>query len=85
MEEENKKLRRAEAREFNDAVRQLIQFVRKRDKRWVKHQAEQAGLDKAKAAAAERKRAASKSARAEAARTYQEADWAKQDEAGLRV
>jgi DnaJ family protein A protein 5 len=39
MEEENKKLRRAEAKEFNDTVRQLIQFVRKRDKRYVKHQA----------------------------------------------
>ena len=48
MDEENKKLRRAEAREFNDTVRQLIAFVRKRDKRYVKHQAEAAKLDKAK-------------------------------------
>ena len=82
MEEENKKLRRAEAREYNDTVRQLIQFVRKRDKRCVKHQAEQAKLEKAKAAAAARKREAAKKARAAAASTYEEAEWAKQDAEG---
>ena len=82
MDEENKKLRRAEAKEFNETVRQLIQFVRKRDKRYVKHQAEQARLDKVKAASAERKRVAEKKARAAAAQEYQEADWARQDEEG---
>lgn len=72
MDEENKKLRRSEAKECNDTVRQLIQFVRKRDKRYVKHQAEQASLDKAKVAAAERKRMEAKKARAEAAKTFKE-------------
>ena len=42
MDEENKKLRRGEAREFNDTVRQLIAFVRKRDKRFIAHSAERA-------------------------------------------
>jgi DnaJ family protein A protein 5 len=76
MDEENKKLRRGEAREFNDAVRQLIAFVRKRDKRYIAHSAEQAKLEKARAAAAERKRTAAKKARQEAASAYVEADWA---------
>ena len=76
MDEENKKLRRGEAREFNDTVRQLIAFVRKRDKRFIAHSAEQAKLEKARAAAAERKRAAAKKAKAEAASAYVEADWA---------
>ena len=76
MDEENKKLRRGEAREFNDAVRQLIAFVRKRDKRYIAHSAEQAKLEKARAAAAERKRSAAKKARQEAASAYVEADWA---------
>ena len=64
MDEENKKLRRGEAREFNDTVRQLIAFVRKRDKRFIAHSAEQAKLEKARAAAAERKRLAAKKAKA---------------------
>ena len=76
MDEENKKLRRGEAREFNDTVRQLIAFVRKRDKRFIAHSAEQAKLEKARAAAAERKRLAAKKAKAEAASAYVEADWA---------
>ena len=76
MDEENKKLRRAEAREFNDTVRQLIAFIRKRDKRFIAHSAEQAKLEKARAAAAERKRMAAKKAKAEAASAYVEADWA---------
>ena len=75
MDEENKKLRRAEAREFNDTVRQLIAFIRKH-KRFIAHSAEQAKLEKARAAAAERKRLAAKKAKAEAASAYVEADWA---------
>ncbi|KAI0012417.1 DnaJ-domain-containing protein [Xylariaceae sp. FL0662B] len=35
MEKENKKLREDAAREFNDAVRSLVAFVRKRDPRYV--------------------------------------------------
>ena len=35
MEEENRKARRAAKREFNETVRALVSFVKKRDKRLV--------------------------------------------------
>ena len=38
MEEENRKLRKAKRREFNDTVRELAAFVRKRDKRVAAYQ-----------------------------------------------
>jgi DnaJ homolog subfamily A member 5 len=38
MEEDNKKARKAARREFNDTVRELVRFVRKRDKRVVAFQ-----------------------------------------------
>ncbi len=42
MEEENKKARKVARREYIDDVRELVMFVRKRDKRVAKHQAEEA-------------------------------------------
>ena len=36
MEEENRKSRRAARREYNEAVRDLTSFVKKRDKRVAK-------------------------------------------------
>ena len=42
MEEENKKERKGIKRSHNDAVRELVAFVRKRDKRLAAHQAEEA-------------------------------------------
>ena len=38
MEEENKKERKGMKRSHNDAVRELVAFVRKRDKRLAAHQ-----------------------------------------------
>ena len=38
MEAENEKARKAARREFNDAVRELVAFLKKRDKRVVAHQ-----------------------------------------------
>lgn len=38
MEAENEKARRAAKREFNDTVRELVAFLRKRDKRVIAHQ-----------------------------------------------
>lgn len=38
MEAENDKARRAAKREFNEAVRELAGFLRKRDKRAIAHQ-----------------------------------------------
>ncbi|KAH6681244.1 meiotically up-regulated protein [Plectosphaerella plurivora] len=62
MEKENKKLRDEAVREFNDAVRFLVTFVRKRDTRYLpNHQTSaerQAALRSAAAAQAARSRAA---------------------------
>ena len=38
MEEENRKLRKTKRREFNETVKELLAFVRKRDKRVAAHQ-----------------------------------------------
>ena len=38
MEDENKKHRKAMRKEFNETVRELVEFVRKRDKRVIAHQ-----------------------------------------------
>ena len=37
MEDENKKHRKAMRKEFNETVRELVAFVRKRDKRVIAH------------------------------------------------
>lgn len=42
MEEENKKERKGVKRSHNDAVRELVAFVRKRDKRLAAHQSSEA-------------------------------------------
>lgn len=38
MEEENRKTRKAKRREFNETVKELVAFVKKRDKRVAAHQ-----------------------------------------------
>lgn len=38
MEAENEKARRAAKREYNEAVRELVAFLRKRDRRVIAHQ-----------------------------------------------
>ena len=38
MEDENQKKRKAARRAYNETVRELVAFVRKRDKRVVAHQ-----------------------------------------------
>ncbi|KAI1082667.1 DnaJ-domain-containing protein [Whalleya microplaca] len=62
MEKENKKFREDAAREFNDAVRSLVAFVRKRDPRYVPNTQSEAERQKAlrdsAAAQAARSRAA---------------------------
>ena len=80
MDEENRKLRRFEVKEFNDTVRQLVAFIRKRDKRFVKRQLEKAKIEKESKAAAERQRAEARKLRAKKASEYQAADWTKQDD-----
>ena len=82
MDEENKKLRRVEQREFNDAVRALVAFVKKRDKRFAKRQLERARVEKEAQASAQRQRLEAKKAKAEKAKQYRAADWTMQDEDG---
>jgi DnaJ family protein A protein 5 len=82
MEEENKKLRRNERREFNDAVRQLVAFVKKRDPRFARRRVEKSQSDSDARLAAERQRAEAKRKKQIAGERYEAAAWTKQDEDG---
>ncbi|KAK7388875.1 hypothetical protein VNO78_23702 [Psophocarpus tetragonolobus] len=77
MEEENNKVRRKARREYNDTVRRLGDFVKKRDKRVIdmklKRSAEE---EKKKEEERERKRRLEKEKK-ERAMAYEEPDWAK--------
>lgn len=57
MEEDNKKRRRAARRDFQDNVRELVAFVRKRDRRVIAWQQQQE-LEKQQRLAAEEQRCA---------------------------
>lgn len=85
MEKENRRLRDEAIREFNDAVRSLVAFVKKRDPRFkptVQSEAErQKVLKDAASAQAARSRAANK-AKAEASTVSPQ--WAQQEEPELR-
>ncbi|KFK41872.1 hypothetical protein AALP_AA2G182300 [Arabis alpina] len=80
MEEANKKVRKKAKREYNDTVRSLAEFVKKRDKRvidmMIKKNAE---MEKKKAEERERKKKMEKE-RLEKAMNYEEPDWAKDEE-----
>ncbi|KDP31343.1 hypothetical protein JCGZ_11719 [Jatropha curcas] len=80
MEEENKKLRKKARREYNETVRGLAEFVKKRDKRvidmMVKKNAE---IEKKKKEEKERKKKLERE-RMERARTYEEPEWARVNE-----
>ncbi|CAK7266025.1 hypothetical protein SEPCBS57363_001882 [Sporothrix epigloea] len=76
MEKENKKAREMAAREFNDAVRSLVAFVRKRDPRYVANTQSEAErqriLRESATAQAARQRAANQERRAAAAANQEE-------------
>ncbi|CAK7208808.1 hypothetical protein SCUCBS95973_000235 [Sporothrix curviconia] len=76
MEKENKKAREIAAREFNDAVRSLVAFVRKRDPRYVANTQSEAERQKilreSANAQAARQRAANQERRAAAAASQEE-------------
>ncbi len=80
MEKENKKLREEAVREYNDAVRSLIAFVRKRDRRFQENQKSEAERQKilrdASAAQKARSRAARQAQMEELDKTAVP-DWAK--------
>ncbi|XP_048529224.1 DNAJ protein JJJ1 homolog [Triticum urartu] len=83
MEEDNKKAMRKARREYNDAVRGLAAFCKKRDKRVVdmalRKKAEE---EKKKKEEMERKKAEEKKKK-ERAMAYQEPEWARVDEIEL--
>lgn len=76
MEKENKKLREDGIREFNDAVRFLVTFVRKRDPRYVPNTQTQAERQEAARGAAAAQAARSRAANQEKVSGYQLPAWA---------
>ncbi|XP_038878341.1 DNAJ protein JJJ1 homolog [Benincasa hispida] len=80
MEEDNKKLRKKAKREYNETVRGLAEFVKKRDKRVIdmamKRNME---IEKKKEEERERKKRLERE-KMEKLRTYEEPDWAKVEE-----
>lgn len=83
MEKENKKLRADAVREFNDTVRSLVTFVRKRDKRY-KPSAEKTETEmrESSRAQAARARAANQAKVAAQSKNYVIQDWVKSGDQG---
>lgn len=79
MEKENKKLREDASREFNDAVRFLVTFVRKRDPRYIPNTQSDADRQKSLRDAAAKQAARSRAANNEKVAQYQLPDWVQQD------
>ncbi|CAK8563241.1 unnamed protein product [Lathyrus sativus] len=80
MEEENNKVRRKAKREYNDIVRRLADFVKKRDKRVIDMKVKKnLEMEKKKEEEKERKRKLEMEKK-ERAMAYEEPDWAKVDE-----
>lgn len=79
MEEENKKLRKKARREYNDTVRGLAEFVKKRDKRVIDMQKKRSEeIERKKEEERERKKELERQ-KAERARNYEEPGWANVD------
>ncbi|CAH0037057.1 unnamed protein product [Clonostachys solani] len=75
MEKENKKLREDAAREFNDAVRFLVTFVRKRDPRYLPNSQTESERQKAMRDAAAAQAARSRAANQEKLASAGVSDW----------
>ncbi|KAL6541817.1 hypothetical protein OROGR_011303 [Orobanche gracilis] len=80
MEEDNKKLRKKARREYNETVRGLAEFVKKRDKRVIDMQLKRnVEMEKKKEEEKKRKKELERE-KAEKARNYEEPEWAKVEE-----
>ncbi|KAL3655293.1 hypothetical protein CASFOL_001079 [Castilleja foliolosa] len=80
MEDENKKSRKKARREYNETVRGLTEFVKKRDKRVIDMQLKRnAEMEKKREEEKQRKKEMERE-KAEKARNYEEPEWAKVDE-----
>jgi DnaJ family protein A protein 5 len=73
MDAENEKLRRAARREYNEGVRELVAFLRKRDKRVAAHQLEEARRRQERQDAEAARREAERQERIARAAAYQDA------------
>ncbi|CAK9214838.1 unnamed protein product [Sphagnum jensenii] len=80
MEEENKKIRKRERREYSDSVRQLAAFVKKRDKRVREKQLELQRIQKEKAEMRKQRQLQLEKEKQEQVRRYKEQDWTKPSE-----
>lgn len=77
MEKDNKKCREDAAREFNDAVRFLVAFVRKRDPRYLPNTQTEADRQKSLRDAAAAQAARSRAANQEKLASYEIPEWAR--------
>jgi len=80
MEKENKKSRDTARREYNDTVRALVEYVKKRDPRYKEFKALAELKREAKVAEAKSKAARERAERVAKLQDYQEQDWTKIDE-----
>ncbi|MCO5570226.1 hypothetical protein L7F22_023944 [Adiantum nelumboides] len=77
MEEENKKIRSKARKEFNEAIRHLAAFVRKRDKRVLERKIEVQRLEKEKEEMRNARRRKEEEEKRMKARLFEEAEWTK--------
>ncbi|CAA0815318.1 DNAJ heat shock N-terminal domain-containing protein [Striga hermonthica] len=77
MEEENKKLRKKAKREYNETVRGLAEFVKKRDKRVIDMKLKRSAEMERKREEEIQKKKELEREKAEKARNYEEPEWAK--------
>lgn len=75
MEEENNKVRKRERREFNNSVRQLASFVKKRDKRVIEKQLELQKIQKQKELERKARQLALEKEKQDQIRQYKEQAW----------
>lgn len=80
MEEENKKLRKKARREYNDSVRGLAAFVKKRDKRVVDMMLKKKNEEERKKKEAMEKKKEEKRKKLEKAKAYEEPEWSRIEE-----
>jgi len=83
MEEENKKSRKAARKEYIDTVRELVSFVKKRDKRLIAIQQAEATKKAEREAAESARRRQEREARQKQASSYVDADWIRASEEAL--
>ncbi|CAA7265571.1 unnamed protein product [Cyclocybe aegerita] len=83
MEKDNKKARDDARREYNDTIRLLVKFIRKRDPRYKKHQESQA--ETTLTAQVPKESSAAHIAKQKAAEAYVEQEWQKVEMKGLHA